>query len=201
MADGSTRNTYDTAVVSSTASAWGWLVRPVAIALSSLGLVVFVAGITSFSIRGVDSGSRVLLMPAGSVILSLGVLLGIGFKISQREERKMALKAQRSGNDVLDLTAEFALEVGSSVGSNCSTEFPGDDHEDQQNQQGSIFTRFPPRRPCQEEADSGRSIAPLPAVAPMLDSNDVLVVLEDPSLFEIPPSYEEACAVYTEVGV
>lgn len=200
MADGSTRNTYDTAVVSSTASAWGWLVRPVAIALSSLGLVVFVAGITSFSIRGVDSGSRVLLMPAGSVILSLGVLLGIGFKISQREERKMALKAQRSGNDVLDLTAEFAtIEI--SVGSNCSTEFPEDDHEDQQNQQGSIFTRFPPRRPCQEEADPGRSIAPLPAVAPMLDSNDVLVVLEDPSLFEIPPSYEEACAVYTEVGV
>ena len=198
MADGGTRNTYDSAVVSSTPSAWGWLVRPVAIALSSLGLVIFVAGIASFSIHGVDSGSRVLLMPAGSVILSLGVLLGIGIKISQREERKNALKAQRSANDVLDLTAEFAaIEI--SVGSNGSTEFPGD--EDRQNPQESIFTRFPPRPPCQADYDHVGRIVPLPAVAPMLDNNDVLVVLEDPSLFEIPPSYEEACAVYTVVGV
>lgn len=200
MADGSTRNTYDSAVVSSTPSTWGWLARPVAIALSSLGLVIFVAGITSFSIHGVDSGSRVLLMPAGSVILSLGVLLGIGIKISQREERKNALKAQRSANDVLDLTAEFAaIEI--SIGSNCSTEFSGD--EDRQNPQESIFTRLPPRPPCscQEDYDSARTIVPLPAVAPMLDNNDVLVELEDHSLFEIPPSYEEACAVYTEVGV
>lgn len=199
MADSSARNTYDSAVVSSTPSAWGWLVRPVAIALSSLGLVIFVAGITSFSIHGVDSGSRVLLMPAGSVILILGVLLGIGIKISQREERKNALKAQRSANDVLDLTAEFAA-VEISVGSDCSTEVPGD--EDRQNPQESIFTRFPPRPPCcQEDYGCVGFIVPLPVVAPMLYNNDVLVVLEDPSLFEIPPSYEEACPVYTEVGV
>ena len=198
MADGSTRNTHDLAVVSSTPSAWGWLARPIAIALSSLGLVIFIAGITSFSKHGVDSGSRVLLMPAGSIILSLGVLLGIGIKISQREERKNALKAaQRSANDVLDLTAEFAtIEI--SVGSNCCTEFPGD--EDRQNPQESIFTRFPPRPLCQEDYDPVGSIVPLPAVAPMLDNNDVLVVLEDTSLFEIPPSYEEACAVNTEIG-
>ena len=198
MADGSTRNTYNSAVVSSTPSAWGWLVRPVAIALSSLGLVIFVAGIASFSKHGVDSGSRVLLMPAGGVILSLGVLLGIGVKISQREERKNALEAQHSANDVLDLTAEFAV-IETSLGSNCSTEFPGD--EDRQNPQDSIFTRFPPRPPCQEDHDPVGSIVPLPAVTPLLDNNDVLIVLEDPSLFEIPPSYEEACAVYTEVGV
>ena len=197
MADASTRNVYDTAVVSSTSSPWVWLFRPVAIALSSLGLVVFVAGITSFSIHGVDSGSRVLLMPAGGVILSLGVLLGIGVKINQRKERKMALQAQRSGNDVLDLsTAEFAtIEI--SDGS--ATEIPRDDIADRQNPQETIFTR--PRLPSQEDADHARFIVPLPAVAPMLDNNDVLVVLEDPSLFEIPPSYEEACAVYTEVGV
>ena len=154
--------------------------------------MVFVAGITSFSIHGVDNGRRVLLIPAGSVILILGVLLGIGVKISQREERKMALKAQRSGNGVLDLTAESAtIEI--SVGSDCSTEFPRD--EDRQNPQDTIFTRFPPRPPCQEDADPARSIVPLPAVAPILNNNDVLVVLEDPSLFEMPPSYEEACAV------
>ena len=200
MADGSTRNTNDSAVVSSTPSAWGWLVRPVAIALSSLGLVLFVAGIASFSRHGVDSGSRVLLMPAGGVIVSLGVLLGIGVKISQREERKNALKAQRSANDTLDLTAEFAaIEI--SVGSNRSTEFPGDE-DDRQNPQESIFTRFPPRPPCQEDDDPVGSIVLLPAVVPMLDNrDDVLVLLEDPSLFEIPPSYEEACTVYTEVGV
>jgi len=199
MADASTRNVYDTAVVSSRSSAWGWLGRPVAIALSSLGLVVLVAGITSFSIHEVDSGSRVLLLPAGSVIIGLGILLGIGVKINQSEERKTASQAQRSGNNVLDLTEEFAtIEI--SDGSACSTEIPRDDIEDRQNPQETIFTRFPPRPPSQEDADHARFIVPLPAVVPMLDNKDVLIMLEDPSLFEIPPSYEEACAVFTEVG-
>lgn len=199
MADGSTRNTDDPAVVTSTSSVWIWLVRPVAIALSSLGLVIFIAGITSFSIHGVDSGSRILLAPVGSVILSLGVLLGIGFIIRQREERKTASKAQRSENDVLDLTAEFAT-VEISIGSESSAEFPGD--EDRRNPQESRFTRFPPRPPGQEDVVLASSIAPLPAVTPVIDNIEVLLVLEDPSLFEIPPSYEEACATCaTEIGV
>lgn len=198
MADGSVRNTYDPSVVSSPSSVCVWLVRPVALALSSLGLVVFIAGITSLSIHGVDSGSRILLTPVGSVILSLGVLLGIGVIMKQREEKKMALKAQRSENDVLDLTGKFAT-TEMSVGSDCSTEFPGDD--DRQNPQESTFSRFPPSPRCQEDVDPVRSIFPLPAVTPMMDHNEVFVVLEDPSLFEIPPSYEEACALSTEVGV
>jgi len=197
MADGSVRNTYDPSVVSSPSSVCVWLVRPVALALSSLGLVVFIAGITSLSIHGVDSGSRILLTTVGSVILSLGVLLGIGVIMKQREEKKMALKAQRSVN-VLDLTGEFAT-TEMSVGSDCTTEFLGDD--DRQNPQESTFSRFPPSPRCQEDVDPARSIFPLPAVTPMIDHNEVLAVLEDPSLFKIPPSYEEACALSTKVGV
>ena len=191
MADGSARNTYDPSVVSSPSSFCVWLVRPVALALFSLGLVVFIAGITSLSTHGTDSGSRILLTPVGSVILSLGVLLVIGVTMKQREEKKMT---QRSENDVLDLTA-----TEMSVGNDCSTEFPGDD--DGQNPQQSTFSRFPPSPRCQEDVDPARSIFSLPAVTPMMDHNEVLVVLEDPSLFEIPPSYEEACALSSEVDV
>ena len=199
MADAITRNAYHLSVVSSPSSVWIWLVRPIALALSSLGLVIFIAGITAFSIHGVDSESRILLTPAGSIILSLGVLLGIGVIMKQREEKKMALKAQRSENDVLDLTPEFAT-IEMSVGSDCSTEFPGGEDAGQ-NPQESTFTRFTPRPPCQEDVDPARFIVPLPAVTSVMDNNDVLVVLGDPSLFEIPPSYEEACALSTEVDV
>lgn len=194
MADSSTRSA-DPAAISSESSIWLWLFRPVAIALTSVGLVLFVAGITSISIYGMASGSRILLTPAGSFILSIGVLLGIGVILRIREDKKMLAKARRSDNDVLDLTAEFAT-VEISMESVSSVEIPGDD--DQRNPQESR-AGYTPRPPCYEDVVLASSVAPLPDVTSVVASEEVLLALMDLDQFESPPSYEEA--ISAENGV
>ncbi|XP_078367634.1 uncharacterized protein LOC144651545 [Oculina patagonica] len=194
MADSSIRNAGPVAI-SSESSIWLWLFRPVAIAMISVGLVLLVAGITSFSIYGMASGSRVLLAPAGSLILSIGVLLGIGVIMRIREDKRMLAKARRSDNNVLDLTSEFAT-VEISMDSVNSVEIPGVD--DQRNLQESRAGNTP-RPPCYEDIVLASSVAPLPAVTSAVASEEVLLALEDPDQFEIPPSYEEA--ISAENGV
>lgn len=194
MADNSTRNA-EPAATSSDSSIWLWLLRPIALALTSVGLVMLVSGITSVSIHGDANRGSILMMPAGGFVLSFGVLLGIGVILGRREEKKMLSKARCSDNGVQDLTAEFAT-VEISVESTSFVEILGD--HDQQSPQESR-PRDTPRPPCYEDVVLASSSAPLPALTSVVASEEVLLALEDPNRFESPPSYEEA--ISTENGV
>ena len=169
-------------------SIWLWLLRPVAIALISVGLVMIVAGITSFSVNGMASKSYILLTPTGGFILSFGSLLGIGVIIRLREEKKMLAKARQSDNVVLDLTTEFAT-VEISVDSTRFVDMSADG--DGWNPEESI-PRDSPGPLRYEDVVLANSVAPLPSVTSAVASEEMLLALEDLNQFESPPSYEEA---------
>ena len=194
MANDSIRNA-DPAANSSESSIWLWLLRPVAIALASLGLVMLVAGITSFSINGIASGSHIIVIPAGGFILSFGLLLGIGVTVRQRDDKKMRSKARRSDNDMFDLTAEFAT-VEISVDSVSFFEIVGDDYRRNPQESRPSST---PGTTCYEDVVLASSIAPLPTIKPVVASEEVLLALQDPGQFESPPSYEEAISAENAV--
>lgn len=189
MANVSTRYAdRESAATSPPSSIWLWLLRPVALALISVGLVMIVAGITSFSVNGMENKSYILLTPTGGFILSFGSLLGIGVLIRLREEKKMLAKARQPDNGVLDLTTEFAA-VEISVDRTSFVEISA--HGDGWNPEESI-PGYSPRPLRYEDVVLANSVAPLPAVTSAVASEEMLLALEDLNQFESPPSYEEA---------
>lgn len=180
MADG------NTATVFSGSSIWLWLFRPLSIAITSLGLVMFVAGITSYIVYGPTTGSRILLTPFGGFILSFGVLLGIGVVCRMREEKRMRRESLRRNNDIIDLTSEFTTaDISMETASHAEARA----QEMRRYSQESVHT-IPP---LYEDVLGARSIPPLLIdVTCLVDSDEVLLSLENSDEFESPPSYEEA---------
>lgn len=188
MADSSTGS--DQSAVPSDSSIWLWLFRPLSIAITSIGIVMFVAGITSF--YGVGNRNLILLTPVGGFILSCGLLLAVGVVCRIREQKKMVSKARRSGNDILDLTAEFAT-IGISVDTMNFVEVSAG--QDERCNLQEPIPELPPSPPRYEDVVPASSIAApaLPAYATsVVDNDEVLIALEDPDQFECPPSYEQA---------
>lgn len=178
-------NESSATTVSAKSSICLWLFRPFSIIITCAGLVMFVAGITSFSIHGDASGHRILLTPVGGFLLSFGVLLAIGIQCRVRLRERERQEELRPNSDIVDLTSEFAS-------ANISTEAtsPG------MWRHSPVMLPTCPGPHRNEDIPSARSISPLVIdMTCLVNIDEVLLSLENPEAFEVPPSYEEAMSL------
>lgn len=169
--------------VSSKPSIWLWLFRPLSFMVFCVGLVMFVAGLISFSIHGDTSGHRILLISVGGFLFSVGVLLGIAIRLRVRlEEREWHNDLHRNIH-IVDMTSEFAS-------ANISAEVTSP--EMRRHPQESLHTYPSPLR----NEDIPHSISPLVMdMTCLVNIDEVLLSLENSGAFEVPPSYEEAISL------